>query len=297
MMRGRCSLMRKCARLPQAASFHHTMQIQEVQMTPQRAAQILQCNTRNRAMNLSRVDFYADAMLKGNWMQSGEPIQIDSDGCLINGQHRLQAIVNSGMTVPVLLITGQDPSVFAVLDTGRARSASDVLSIGGAKNCTRAAAGIKLYFLYVDHPNKVWTGAKLARSHQEILNYYRAKPKFTEFWSKEAVNTYSANKLLNPSALLAFAFVARDAETTSSEQVSQFFELIAHGYGLQEGCPIHRYRQMLANQQASGSFKRASSINQMALASLIKVFNYWANGVSMKLFKTPNYPPMPVIDI
>jgi len=273
------------------------MQIQETQMTPQKAAQILQSNTRNRTMNPSRVDLYAHAMLKGNWMHSGEPIQIASDGCLINGQHRLQAIVNSGVTVPVLLITEQDPSIFAVLDTGRARTASDILSIGGAKNCSRTAAGIKLFFLYVDHPNKVWTGMKLARSHQEILEYYNNRKVLIDDWSTIAVRAYAANRLLNPSALLAFALVAQNAPCVDKEQIMQFLEMVGVGEGLSKDCPILRYRQTLTNQYSSGSIKRVSYRPQMALACLIKAFNYWANQVYLKQFKVPVYPPMPVIDI
>ena len=37
---------------------------------------------------------------------NGEPIQIAEDGTLLNGQHRLNAVIESGATVPMLVVRG-----------------------------------------------------------------------------------------------------------------------------------------------------------------------------------------------
>ena len=58
---------------------------------------------------------------------TAEPIMVTQCGELINGQHRLQAVVLSGKTVNFTLATVPDSSTFRVLDQGRVRNNSDVL--------------------------------------------------------------------------------------------------------------------------------------------------------------------------
>jgi hypothetical protein len=88
-------------------------------------------NHGNRPIKKGVVAKYADIMLAGKWLTSPEGIIFSSSNPvrLLQGQHRLMAIAQSGVTIPMLVVRGADESVFSVLDRGAMRSAADALSI------------------------------------------------------------------------------------------------------------------------------------------------------------------------
>ncbi len=48
---------------------------------------------------------YANAMKSGEWKYNGESIKVCTDGSLLDGQHRLEACIESGVTFDTLLVT------------------------------------------------------------------------------------------------------------------------------------------------------------------------------------------------
>lgn len=69
-------------------------------ITPEWAKDILDNhNTHNRHLSQKRVDAYVEAMLQGKWIPyTNDDITFDENGILTNGQHRLHAIVKSGIS-------------------------------------------------------------------------------------------------------------------------------------------------------------------------------------------------------
>jgi hypothetical protein len=66
---------------------HLTVKLETI--TPEQAAIWLTRNRRNRPIRRTRVARYADAMRRGHWRVNGEAVIFDSEGNLLNGQHRL----------------------------------------------------------------------------------------------------------------------------------------------------------------------------------------------------------------
>lgn len=111
-------------------------------VTPQLAAKWLKNNIgNNRKISKATVSRYASDMAAGKWLITGEPIQFDTEGRLINGQHRLNAVVESKTAIQMLVIEGILPEAMPVLDTGRVRTAGDALSISGiGENANKIAS-------------------------------------------------------------------------------------------------------------------------------------------------------------
>jgi ParB-like chromosome segregation protein Spo0J len=102
-----------------------------VQLTPELAEKWLGQNIGNRNLRRQKVQQYARDMREGNWHTSGQAIQLDWNGRLIDGQHRLEAVIESGVTVEALIVEGLDPRAREVIDTGAKRTASDALKFAG----------------------------------------------------------------------------------------------------------------------------------------------------------------------
>lgn len=94
-----------------------------VEVTPRTAAEWLTLNRRNRRARTLLVSKYAADMAAGQWRMAGEPIKFDTSGNLLDGQHRLSAVMLSGATVTMLVVRGLPPESQAVMDSGSARTA------------------------------------------------------------------------------------------------------------------------------------------------------------------------------
>lgn len=102
-----------------------------VSITPELAAEFLSRNTLNRPKKPSKIKLYSESMAAGQWPVTGVPIIFGRGGRLLDGQNRLQAIIDTGSTVRTLVVEGVEDEVFDVIDSGARRSSSDVLVIMG----------------------------------------------------------------------------------------------------------------------------------------------------------------------
>lgn len=100
-----------------------------VTITPEVAFSWLTRNTRNRALRAGVVERYARDMRAGRWKPGGSIIKFDVDGTIVNGQHTLNAVVESMATIQAYVITGVDPSVAVVEDEHSPRRIGDAIRI------------------------------------------------------------------------------------------------------------------------------------------------------------------------
>src|SRR5437764_4525456 len=94
-------------------------------LTPSSAKALLEACAPNRSLRQSLVDRYARDMAEGRWQLTHQGILIDSQERLRDGQHRLQAIIQSGVTVRMMVTTGIDHC--SEIDNGLRRTVADYL--------------------------------------------------------------------------------------------------------------------------------------------------------------------------
>lgn len=99
-------------------------------ITPQIAREWLKENDINRNVNKNRVIMYSEDMKSGNWALNGESIKFNRTGKLIDGQHRLMAIIRSGVPIATYVIF-DIPNDISIMDRGKNRSTTDSLIISG----------------------------------------------------------------------------------------------------------------------------------------------------------------------
>jgi hypothetical protein len=103
-------------------------------ITPELAAAWLENrNTHNRPLRDYRIAELARDMSAGRWHDTGEPIKFDYNDALLDGQHRLGAIVASGVTIEMLVIWGLQPETQDYMDIGLKRSVADSLRDAGRR--------------------------------------------------------------------------------------------------------------------------------------------------------------------
>ena len=124
------------------------MKAEIINLTPSKAKELLDKNIGNRKVKLSPKNSYVMQMKGGYWKENGEPIIVDCNGFIKDGQHRLLAVIESGFEYNVPLITGVDPNVMDTIDTGSNRSLGDVLELNGFSMSNITAGIIKTILAY-----------------------------------------------------------------------------------------------------------------------------------------------------
>lgn len=122
-----------------------TLTMDLVLVTPQMAEEWLEKNTKNRTLNQTRVCTIAEDISRGSFLTTHQGVAFGVDGALLDGQHRLAAIVKA--QAPVWLFVARDvpDGSMPVIDSGRSRSLGDRASLTeGWANGSRVMAVARL---------------------------------------------------------------------------------------------------------------------------------------------------------
>jgi len=100
-----------------------------VTITPADATNWLRCNEHNRPIRKRHVNFLASEIKNGNWQVNGQAIVIAEDEQVLDGQHRLLAIIEAGIAIKTLVVYGISAEAFSTIDTGAVRTSADALCL------------------------------------------------------------------------------------------------------------------------------------------------------------------------
>jgi len=242
-----------------------------VSVSPAMAEALLACNSRNRYMTQSMVLRYADMMAAGLWRLTTEGIAIGNDSVLINGQHRLRAIVTAGVTVQMTVWFGCKPDEFEVADQGKKRTAAQVLSIKDVPNPAVAAALAAILTLQRNFDNG-GNGLNPAfrASTQEIVAY--SEQMDPERRNAACAFGVSIQKLTNPTAAaLAYWHIAENSQRFG--RFSEFHENLLSGENLTG--PKLQLREWL--KEGPYAKRNAEYITIKKGAAFVLAWNAWAD--------------------
>lgn len=158
-------------------------------------------------------------MRTGKFITPSDPgIYVDRQGRVCNGQHRLQAQANTGVTLLWRITLGVGPEEIQALDQVRSRQIhqSINLTIGGAPMSKREEAAIRQYL-------RLQSSKPLSLVHEKIAleDVLAIRELFTEdlAWALNAVPTAAG-----PASLAA---VAAWTYPTSPGTVAEFFSIVS----------------------------------------------------------------------
>ena len=118
-----------------------------VSVSPETAKMWLDNNNFNRPKNVETVARYVRQIREGRWRLTHQGIAFTEDGILLDGQHRLFAIIEAGAVVPMRVCFNEPANNFSTIDCGRNRSHLDAVRMAmndGTISSTHAARTITL---------------------------------------------------------------------------------------------------------------------------------------------------------
>lgn len=236
--------------------------VEQVTITPEMAEAMLAHNAGNRNVRSGQVDMYAREMANGRWRLTGDGPRFDEAGALIDGQHRLLAIVKAGVPVDMFVFRGISNEARPAIDTGIARTAADFLRWSGEHDTMILAAAVRLAITMEKYDGKK-TKTKIPT--QDIYEWLTVHPEI-----RPAVNV--ARKCVNigltPSVMVyCFYQLAKIDEGKALD----FYYTMADREGLYRGDPRHTLTRRM--DQARRSKERFSSAVQVSM--LYRAWNAW----------------------
>lgn len=156
------------------------VKVEVIKITPNYAGYLLSQSSGNRNVNSRRVSLYADAMASGKWVENGESIIISTTGNVIDGQHRLSAVVLSKTPISSLVVTidgvNEDEALTAKhipIDIGYNRTVSDIT---GISKYDISIVKMMMRLLESGGDKKSLDPSIIADRHSKLESYIKAVP-------------------------------------------------------------------------------------------------------------------------
>lgn len=259
-----------------------------LEITPEVAREMLVSNTRNRPVNKIHLNHLEGVFRQGDMILNGETIIFNADGVLLNGQHRLMACVNTGVSFDAMVVYGiSDPMAFKTQDGGKKRSTPDSLALGGEVMCHNLAAAIQGVVAFVDFGGQfreTTTGSRRA-TPQLADRFLERYPDI-----RASVQAMARTKLFNNQTgyTLHWLFSRVDKRLAA-----EFAEVLASGDS-DTRRPFVVFREHLIRQPLRPHLRKVYA------GKAIKAFNAERNGQRpsiLKLLKEEAFPQIDGLDI
>lgn len=237
-------------------------------ITPERATMLLVVNPDNRPLSERRIAEIIREISRDDFQCNGETIIVCKEGLLNDGQHRLTAIVRTGITIQSFVAWGVARSSRLTVDVGIARTSGNFLAMEGMTDTNRAAS-VAMWLLCYNRgfmesnqagqgrfPTKGEVVSYALQHRDEIIDAIRATQKV----GMKALGAHTA-------AATAYVLCRR----ADRAYVDEFFTQFCEGAGFEIGSPIHRLRTKLTENKIRPGHK---------LALILRVWNYWKRGTT-----------------
>jgi len=250
-----------------------------VTITPSLASEWLGSNHNNRNQRGRKIVSYGRDMLNGEWLTTGESIKFDWNGHLIDGQHRLEAVAQTGITIVSIVVRGLDPRVQRVLDTNVRRSAADALEFAGVKlsakdiaSCARVGIAYESGMLTTALDN-----VKVDVTNAEQIAWHDANP--------DIANAVAlAQKVARPmgATVAGIGYAALVLERIDAADAIEFFlsaaELRTDGKGDPRKAMLDAFKMIRDSRRAPTAAE--------SLAIVFRAWNMWRAGSKLQIIRS-----------
>jgi hypothetical protein len=254
-------------------------------ITPETAARILDSNTSNRSLRENWAYELSSRMKSGQWISNGETIKIMENGDLVDGQHRLRAIILSGKPQQMIVVRGVPNNSFGTIDIGLRRSTGDTFTILGCKNSKMIACATYLYLQA--KTRKALSGYEKPSIQDQEMVLNKDFDAWQRCGSAVAGLNHTKRTIVIPSMACFFLFVT---SKTNDEKSDFFFQnLIGNG--------SDKTVQLLRNRLEENAISKARLPSRYILALYIKTWNAFIAGEKIKTLRwseNEDFPKMKV---
>lgn len=249
-------------------------------ITPADAAGLLKARYPNRHVTKLHAKRLSRCMLRGTFLPNGQPIILHM-GRVVDGQHRLEAILEAGVEVAVYVVhlpdTMDAEEVFKTIDAVRARTDADLFKINGVPQYTCAAAIVRSVAGLGDKWRVAAGAAGPDWTREETWAYYMGDPAGFNTATAKAMRLSASLSIIRIPPALAGAVYYLGARA-SAEQADQWLHGLATGEGLAARGVISQTR----NEFIRSLEAKRGVVRQDKLGLLVRSWQAYSQGLDFK---------------
>ena len=268
------------------------MEIKLISVTPELATQYLAKTQKNRNKKPATIRRYANDMMRGKWLDNtAETIKFNTVGSLIDGQHRLEAVVMSKKTISFWVAFDVPDAAMQVIDTGAIRSAGDALKIAGHNGYSNEIAALARKCIAIEGGNEMVLGSKkiklgaAAVTNADILAYCEQHDLTDHCRFGQKISQQQFIRTLTTSEYQFLHWFLGRIDRTAAET---FLGNLANLDGLRDGDPIYTLTRRL-NQG------KDSLTGKMRLHAIVTAWNAWRRGEKLSVIRVAHLESEPAI--
>jgi hypothetical protein len=248
------------------------MQVSKETITPKKAMEWLKRNVHNRPIRKGYAERIAKDIADGRFTLNGETIKFNGNGDLIDGQHRLNAIIIAGKPVESYVIRGVPHEAFDTIDTGTPREIKDVFARLGKANYSHLSTAIRIVWALKNGQRSDGLSTAIRNTQAvELLTEYPGLESSVSF--VQALEIRKLRSIGQAGALHCLMAIKDEAKA------NQFWTDVCTGIGLTKGMPAYLLREKLINNRASTAKLRRFDIMHLC----VKAWVHFTSGKLMKV--------------
>lgn len=242
-------------------------------ITPDNARAFLDKNKDNRNMREATAQFYAQQIKKkkDGWALNGKTIVIGKDGRVLDGQHRLRAVILANKSIQSFVVRDIDPDTFGTIDVGLRRSPADILTIhskGRVRWPTAVAAALKIVNQFEeDGTYNTSKEREKSLTHGDLIRLYDENDDIQD--NLEVISQYKNILNVIPYSLATSLYtVMKRIDPAACEK---FWLRFDSGADMKVGHPVLALKNRFASYMAHNGGKKVH--RRLAIAMVIKAWN------------------------
>lgn len=241
-----------------------------VPITTEMAKAILDRNRGNRPIRAGDIARWCRILRAGRWRYTHQGVALDVNGYLQDGQHRLTAIAETGITADMMISVGMPVENFSVVDSGRRRTAAQVIGMQGVAYASTIAAAVRLLHLHITWGPTLLDHASDRVDNDEVaLTYDELDADLLDAAARWAYRLRGEIGVA-PAGITAAYYLIAESVGPDNAHLLGFAERLVRSPGTDDKAPLYVLRRTLT-RQASGVARKLTPAQQMVL--VIKAWN------------------------
>lgn len=246
-------------------------------ITPTKAAIYLQHNIINRPLHPSWVDSLAYDMTADRWRLTHQGIALDKNGILVDGQHRLLAIIKSGITIRSIVFLDVPAALFDIIDHTLPRSSSDCLVIKKMPySIAKIISAAVPFCITYDNGNKPTRALVRMGNRNIVVRSYSDKNPLLQI-SAEIAKKYKTHDAVIASAITCFTHFQINKINNDADD---FIDALMTGIGVAGNTVLYVLRKQLIASRM-GTLILREEVKVQRIIATYKAFH------SNKIYKDP----------
>lgn len=191
-----------------------------IKVTPEMATKWLEGKVHNREVRDSVVHRYAEDMKAGRWGLTHQGLAFNPDGKLLDGQHRLWAIISANQAVWMTVAYNVPDEAQQYIDGGVSRTAVDVMRLADPDS------EVTNFRMAIARQMLIGTRTQVNMSRAELIEFYTEHHKAIEFVVAEV---FQGKKILRATPAPVAAVVGRAYYHEDKERLKEFGRILLDG--------------------------------------------------------------------